>query len=323
VNETGPTIDDVRAAAARIRDLVPPTPVLRSAGVDEWVGTRVHLKAEHLHATGAFKLRGATNAVLLLSDAEAARGVVAHSSGNHAAALAVAAGRRGIACTVVMPQGAPSTKQAATEAAGARVVICDPTLEARAAAVAQLVADTGAVEIHPFNDPRVIAGQGTATLELLGAVPSIGMVVAPVSGGGLLSGTAIAAHGIRPGLPVWGAEPAGADDAYRSLAAGHLVLDGPNETIADGLVAQLSERTLGILQAERVQIVTVTEDQIVEAMRALARHAKQVVEPSGAVALAGLAELAARGGALPADVGVLVSGGNVDLARWAALCTPA
>ena len=317
-----PTLADIRAAAERIRPHVPPTPVLRCGAIDDWVGTRVHLKAEHLHATGAFKLRGATNAVLLLSDDDAARGVVAHSSGNHAAALATAAATRGIACTIVMPRGVPATKEAATRAAGASVVICEPTLAARAATVAELIAATGAVEVHPFDDPHVQAGQGTATLELLDEVPAIAMVVAPVSGGGLLSGTAIAAHGIDPAVAVWGAEPAGADDAFRSLAAGRLVLDGPNDTIADGLVAQLSETTLAILQAEGVQVVTVTEDQIVDAMRRLAVDAKQVVEPSGAVALAGLAQLAAHGAALPADVGVLVSGGNVDLDRWAALVGP-
>jgi threonine dehydratase len=316
---TGPTLDDVRAAATRIASLVPPTPVLRSASVDAWVGTRVHLKAEHLHATGAFKLRGASNAVLLLDDDEAARGVVAHSSGNHASALALAAQRRGIGCTVVMPRGVPATKLAATEAAGATVVICDPTLEARAATVAGLVADTGAVEVHPFDDPRVIAGQGTATLELLEAVPTIGMLVAPVSGGGLLSGSAVAAHGLRPGLDVWGAEPTGADDAFQSLAAGRLVLDGPSDTIADGLVAQLSERTFGILREHGVRVVTVPDDQTVEAMQHLARDVKQVVEPSGAVALAGLVQLARDGVPLPPDVGVIVSGGNVDLDRWFAL----
>lgn len=318
-----PTFDDVRAAAARIAPHVPPTPVLRSAAVDAWVGARVHLKAEHLHVTGAFKLRGATNAVLLLDDAEAARGVAAHSSGNHSTALAVAAARRGIPCTVVMPEGAPDTKRNATEAAGARVVTCAPTMAARAARLAEVLVETGAVEVHPFDDPRVIAGQGTATLELLHEVPAIRLVIAPVSGGGLLSGTAIAAHGIDPAIVVWGAEPAGADDAFRSLAAGHLVLDGPNETIADGLVAQLSRRTLAILQAHGVAVVTVTEEQIVEAMRVLARDAKQVVEPSGAVALAGLAQLAADGTDLPSDVGVLVSGGNVGLERWVALTSDA
>jgi threonine dehydratase len=317
------TYADVCAAADRIAASVPPTPVLRSPGIDAWVGTRVHLKAEHLHATGAFKLRGATNAVLQLSDEEAARGVVAHSSGNHASALARAASQRGIACTIVIPRGAPATKVAATRAEGARVVECEPTMEARAAAVARLVADTGAVEIHPFDDPRVQAGQGTATLELLRTAPEIGLVVAPVSGGGLLSGTAVAAHGIDPALPIWGAAPAAVDDAARSLAAGHLVLDGAGATIADGLVAQLSERTLAILQAEGVRVVTVGEDEIVEAMRSLAVAAKQIVEPSGAVALAGLARLARDGEPLAADVGVIVSGGNVDLDRWAELVDPA
>jgi threonine dehydratase len=314
-----PTFANVQAAAARIARFVPPTPVLRSAAVDEWVGTRVHLKAEHLHATGAFKLRGATNAVLLLDDDTAARGVAAHSSGNHAAALAVAAARRGIPCTVVMPEGTPATKRRATEAAGARVVMCEPTMQARADTVAQVLVDTGAVEIHPFNDLGVMAGQGTATLELLEAVPAIGMVVAPVSGGGLLSGTAVAAKGIDPGCVVWGAAPAGADDAFRSLAAGHLVLDGPSLTIADGLVAQLSDRTLAILQAHAVRVVTVTEEEIVDGMRVLATGAKQVVEPSGAVALAGLARLVRDGAEVPADVGVIVSGGNVDLDRWSEL----
>ena len=315
----GPSFEDVRAAAARIAPFVPPTPVLRSAAIDAWIGTRVHLKAEHLHATGAFKLRGATNAVLQLSDEEAARGVVAHSSGNHASALARAASTRGIACTIVIPRGAPATKIAATEAQGGRIVECEPTMDARAEAVAELVADTGAVEIHPFDDPRVQAGQGTAVLELLEAVPAVGLVVAPVSGGGLLSGTAIAAHGIDPAMPVWGAEPVAVDDAARSLAAGHLVLDGGGDTIADGLVAQLSDGTLAILQAHDIQVVTVSEAEIVAAMRGLATGAKQIVEPSGAVSLAGLVRLVESGYDVPDDVGVIISGGNVDLERWSEL----
>ena len=314
-----PSFEDVRAAAARIALAVPPTPVLRSAAIDDWVRSRVHLKAEHLHPTGAFKLRGATNAVLLLSDEEAARGVAAHSSGNHASSLAAAAARRGIPCTVVIPRGMPAAKLAAVEASGARIVQCEPTMASRAEALAEVVAETGAVEIHPFDDPRVQAGQGTATLELLEEVPTIGLVVAPVSGGGLLSGTAIAAHGVDRSMPVWGAEPERVDDAYRSLAAGHLVLDPGGDTIADGLIAQLSERTFAILRGENVQVVTVSEDEIVEAMRRLAVHAKQIVEPSGAVALAGLARLAREGVPLPSDVGVIVSGGNVDLDRWSSL----
>jgi threonine dehydratase len=312
----GPSFEEVQAAAGRIALAVPPTPVLRSRAIDDWVHSRVHLKAEHLHHTGAFKLRGATNAVLLLSDDEARRGVAAHSSGNHASSLAAAAGKRGIPCTVVIPRGMPAAKLAAVQASGAHIVECEPTMESRADNLAKVIADTGAVEIHPFDDPRVQAGQGTATLELLETVPEIGLVVAPVSGGGLLCGTAIAAHGIDASLPVWGAEPERVDDTYRSLAAGHLVLDDAQDTIADGLIAQLSEQNLAILQAEGVQVVTVSEDEIVEGMRRLAADVKQVVEPSGAVALAGLARLAREGVPLPSDVGVIVSGGNVDLDRW-------
>jgi threonine dehydratase len=189
-------------------------------------------------------------------------------------------------------------------------------MQARAEALARLVAETGAVEIHPFDDPRVQAGQGTATLELLEAVPAIGLVVAPVSGGGLLSGSAVAAHGIDPSLPVWGAEPEAVADAARSLAAGRLVLDGAGPTIADGLVAQLSDITLAILRDHQVRVVTVTEEEIADAMRLLAAHAKQVVEPSGAVSLAGLVRLAHDSEPLPEDVGVIVSGGNIDVLRW-------
>jgi threonine dehydratase/serine racemase len=218
---------------------------------------------------------------------------------------------------VVVPDGAPATKRWAAEAAGARIVPCEPTMAARAEALARVVAETGAVEVHPFNDPHVMAGQGTAALELLQAVPAIALVVAPVSGGGLLCGTAIAARGVDPRVEVWGAEPAAVDDAARSLAAGHLVLDGATPTIADGLVAQLSEHTLGILLEHSVSVVTVTEEEIAEALRRLARDAKQIVEPSGAVPLAGIVALAGSGHALPSDVGVILSGGNVDLDRWA------
>ena len=284
-----------------------------------WAGARVHLKAEHLHATGAFKLRGATNAVLQLSEDEAARGVVAHSSGNHASALARAASTRGIVCTIVIPRGAPATKVAATEGGrrAHRRVRADHGGPRRGGR--QVGVRLRGRRDPPVRRPAGAGRPGTAALELLEAVPAIGMVVAPVSGGGLLSGTAIAAHGIDPTIPVWGAEPLAVDDAFRSLAAGHLVLDGARDTIADGLVAQLSDTTLAILQAHGVQVVTVTEDEIVEGMRRLAADAKQVVEPSGAVSLAGLVRLAHGGHALPDDVGVIISGGNVDLDRWSEL----
>ena len=310
-----PTVADVRAAAERIAPHVHRTPVLRGRALDDLAGRRVHLKAEHLQRTGAFKFRGAVNAVFSLDDATAARGVAAHSSGNHAAALALAARSRGIPCHVVMPADAPRAKQEATAGYGAEIVLCEPTLEARATTLAEVLARTGATEVHPYDHPDVIAGQGTATLELLKEVPAIGAVVAPVSGGGLLSGTAVAAHGADPGIAVLGAEPATLDDAARSLAAGRRIPDGNGTSIADGLVAVLSDRTFTILRDHRVRVVTVTEDEIVDAMALLFTRLKQVVEPSGATALAGLLALVRDGTALPPDVGVILSGGNVDLDR--------
>ncbi len=308
-----PTIDDVRAAAARIARFVHRTPVLTSHAIDELAACRVHLKAEHLQRAGAFKYRGATNAVQSLDATIAARGVAAHSSGNHAAALARAAAVRGIPCHVVMPVDAPQSKQDATRAYGAEITFCAPTLAARAETLAAVLRRTGATEIHPFDNPAVIAGQGTATLELLTDVPAIRTVIAPVSGGGLLSGTAIAAHGTDPTIAVWGAEPEQVADAHRSLSTGALDTSGNETSIADGLLAVLSPRTFAILQAHGVQVVTVTEVEIVEAMRLLFTRAKQVVEASGATGLAGLLALAKRGTNLGGDVGVILSGGNADL----------
>jgi threonine dehydratase len=243
----------------------------------------------------------------------ARRGGAAHSSGNHAGALALAAATRGIPCHVVMPTDTPAVKVEATRAYGAHVTFCDPTLAAREAALEVVLAETGAREIHPYDNPDVIAGQGTAVLELLERVPRIGMVVVPVSGGGLLSGSAIAAHGTDPSIEVWGAEPAQVDDAARSLAAGRLIADGNTTSIADGLLAVLSERTLGILIDERVQVVTVSEADILDAMTLLFQRLKQVVEPSGAVPLAGIRKLVEAGADLPPDIGVVLSGGNIDL----------
>jgi threonine dehydratase/serine racemase len=311
---TLPGIDDVRRAAERIGPFVRRTPVMSSASIDALVGAPVRFKCEHLQRAGAFKYRGATNAVQALDDATAARGVAAHSSGNHAAALALAAATRGIPCHVVMPADAPRVKQAATRAYGATVVLCEPTLAARAETLAEVLARTGAVEIHPYDHPDVIAGQGTATLELLEQAPGVRTVVAPVSGGGLLSGTAVAAHGVDPSIIVVGAEPAAVDDARRSLEAGRLVTEHNTTSIADGLLAVLSERTLAILTAHDVAVVTVTEAEIVDAMALVFERLKQVVEPSAAVALAGVAVLARRGELPAGEVGVILSGGNVDLA---------
>jgi len=310
-----PTFDDVCRAAERIDGIVARTPVVRSPAIDDLVGAVVHFKCEHLQHAGAFKFRGATNAVRSLPEDVAARGVAAHSSGNHAAALALAASQRGIPCHVVMPRNAPRVKQDATRASGATVVLCEPTLDARAAALADVLAATGAVEIHPYDHPDVIAGQATATLELLAEVPAIRTVIAPVSGGGLLSGTAIAAHGIDPSIRVIGAEPRQVDDASRSLAAGRLVPDHNTTSIADGLLAVLSDRTLAILTDHRVEVVTVAEEEIVEAMALVAELLGEVVEPSAAVAVAALVALARDGRSPGGDVGVILSGGNIDPAE--------
>lgn len=312
--ESPPSLADVEAAATRIGPHVHHTPVLTCHAIDEIVGVRVHMKAEHLQHAGAFKMRGATNAVLSLPSEIAARGVAAHSSGNHAAALARAARSRDIPCHVVMPHNTPAAKVEATRAYGAEMVFCDPTLEARAETLRAVIERTGATEIHPYNHRDVVAGQGTATLELLRDRPQIRMVIAPVSGGGLLSGTAIAARGIDPDVEVVGAEPENVDDAFRSLTSGRLDVNGNTTSIADGLLAVLSPYTFAILRDHGVTVTTVTEDAIVEAMALLFSRAKQVVEPSGATALAGLFALA-RTRELPPDVGVVLSGGNVDLSR--------
>lgn len=278
----------IEAAAGRIAPFVHRTPVLRSRSLDEWVGAAVFVKAEHLQRVGAFKFRGATNAVQSLPEGEARAGVAAHSSGNHAAALALAAATRGIPAYVVMPRGASRAKRAAVERYGAQVTDCDNTLEARRAVLAEVVARTGAVEIHPFDDQRVIAGAGTAALELIAEVPGLDLVVTPIGGGGLCSGTCIAAAPIR----VVGGSP-------RDRAA----------TVADGLRTGLSARTETILRDHGVEQIAIEEADIRDAMRVVWERTKQTIEPSSAVAFAA-ARLAAPAGA---RVGVISSGGNVDL----------
>jgi threonine dehydratase len=304
-----PTFTDVLAAAERIAPHVHHTPVMRSHLLDEWAGVEMHLKTENLQRVGAFKMRGATNAVLLLPEELAARGVAAHSSGNHAQALALAARVRGIPAHIVMPRDAPSVKKAAVASYGARIIECEATSAAREATVADVIAETGAVEVHPYDNDHIIAGAGTAALELMHEVPGLDAVVAPVGGGGLLSGTSLAVHGLDTAVRVIGAEPVAADDAARSLAAGHPLPQPSPTTIADGLRTGLSERTFGIISAHAERIITVTEDEIVEAMRMVWTRAKLLIEPSAAVAVAAVRKMDLAG----ADVGVILSGGNVDL----------
>lgn len=308
-----PDLSAIRTAAARIRPYAHRTPVMTCASLDTQVGAQLFLKCENLQKVGAFKFRGAANAVFSLSDTEAARGVVAHSSGNHAQALALAARLRGIPAYIVMPDNAPAVKKAAVAGYGGQITFCAPTLAAREATQAAVVAATGATVVHPYNDVRVIAGQGTATLELLEDVPDLDVILAPVGGGGLLSGTAIAATELSPNIRAIGVEPAGADDAYRSLAAGSIIPSLQPQTIADGLLTSLGDLTFPIIRDRVEQIVTVSEEAIVAAMKFIWERAKLIVEPSAAVPIAALWERRIDLSGL--RVGVILSGGNVDLGR--------
>jgi threonine dehydratase len=318
MSELAPTFEDICAAAARIAPHVQRTPLLRSAELSRLAGVDVFLKCENLQVAGAFKSRGACNAVFSLSEEAAARGVATHSSGNHAAALARAAQRRGIPAWVVMPRDAAAVKRAVVAALGAAIIDCEPTIAAREQAAAEVVARTGAAFVHPYDDPRVIAGQGTAILELEGAGIGPELVLTPVGGGGLLSGTAIAVRALWPAARVVGVEPAGADDAARSWASGRRERQADPRTIADGLRGELSDRTFALIRSYVSDIVTVTEAGIVDAMQRVWCELGLLIEPSSAVPVAALLERRVLTGS--GRVVVIVSGGNVDtaLAPWAA-----
>jgi threonine dehydratase len=307
-----PTIADVRAAAERIGPHIHHTPVLTCESIDRLTGCRLFFKPENFQKVGAFKFRGATNAIFSLSEKEVRRGVATHSSGNHAAALALAAARRNIRAYIVMPDNAPEIKKAAVAGYGAQITYCKPTLEAREAGLNRIVEQTGAVFIHPYNNPQVIAGQGTAALELLTDIPELDMVIAPIGGGGLMSGTAITAAALSPHTKIIGAEPRGADDAFRSLAAGTIIPSENPRTIADGLLTSLGSLTFPIVSRHLERIVTVSEPAIIQAMRLVWERMKIIIEPSAAVPLAAIMEGSwnQRG----KRIGVILSGGNVDLA---------
>ncbi|MGH8076151.1 MAG: pyridoxal-phosphate dependent enzyme [Lysobacter sp.] len=305
-----PDFHDVLAAAARIAPFAHATPVLRSRSLDALAGCELHFKAEHLQRVGAFKFRGACNAVWSLSDEEAARGVVTHSSGNHGAALALAARTRGIACHVVVPEGAVATKLTAIEAYGATVHRCAPTIAAREARCADVQRETGARLVHPYTDAQVIAGQGTATLELLAGGLTLDALVVPVGGGGLASGTAIAVAALSPQTRLVLAEPAGAAETYASLQRGQRFTDFVPDTICDGLRGTLGASNFAILRHHAPDVLVVDDAATVAAMRLLWQRAKQVVEPSAAIALA--AVLAYREHFAGQRVGIILSGGNVD-----------
>ncbi|HXS29070.1 MAG TPA: pyridoxal-phosphate dependent enzyme [Steroidobacteraceae bacterium] len=307
------TLEDIRAAHARIRPYIHRTPIMTSASLDELAGARLFFKCENFQKIGAFKARGAHNAIFSLTDAEAARGVVTHSSGNHGAAVALAARNRGIPAYVVIPRNAAEVKKASVARLGAAVTLCEPTLESREGEARRITAETGASFVHPYDDLRVIAGQGTSALEMLEDQPQLETLICPVGGGGQLAGIAVAAKALRPGILVAGAEPAQADDASRSLRAGRIVPAGNPQTIADGLRSSLGETSFALLRANADEILTASEDAIIEAMRLAFERLKIVIEPSAAVALAVL-----LGGASPFKgrrIGVVLSGGNVDLDR--------
>jgi len=306
-----PDFDDVLRAATRIAPHTEPTPVLRSRQLDALSGARLYFKAEHLQRGGAFKFRGACNAVWALDPQSASQGVVTHSSGNHGAALALAARTRGIPCHVVVPEGAVAAKLANIARHGATLWRCEATTAAREAACAQVQAQTGATLVHPYADARVIAGQGTATLELLGSCEGLDAVVVPVGGGGLASGTSLALRALAPDCELVLAEPAGAADAARSLAAGERLVDFVPDTICDGLRTGIGVPNFALLRRAGAGVVVVDDAQVVAAMRLAWQILKQVIEPSSATVLAAvLAEPQRFAGR---RIGLILSGGNVDL----------
>lgn len=308
---TPPTFVDIQTAYQRISEHAHRTPVLSSKQVDQKTGGKIFFKCENFQKVGAFKFRGASNAIFSLSDEEAANGVATHSSGNHAQAVALAAKIRNIPAYVVMPENAPKVKVKAVQNYGAEITFCESTLQARETTLKSVVQRTGATFIHPYDDARIIAGQGTAVMEFLKDYPDLDIIIAPVGGGGLLSGTALAAKSIKPEITVIGAEPVNADDAYQSFKANELIPVQNPDTIADGLRTSLGKLPFSIITNHVDDIVTVSEDSIVEAMRYVWERLNMIIEASCAVPVAavfdGIVDVKNK------KVGIIITGGNVDL----------
>jgi threonine dehydratase len=305
-------LETIQKAHERIAPFIHRTPLLTNHTLDQLTGATVFLKCENLQKVGAFKARGAMNAVLSLNDAEKAKGVATHSSGNHGQALAWAAQQMGIPAFIVMPSNSPQVKKAAVLGYGAEVIECEPTLQAREETLEKVLARTGAHMVHPYNDYRVIAGQATCAKEILEQQPELDAIFCPVGGGGLLSGTALSAHYFG-GVPVYGCEPEMADDAKRSFDAGHIIPSTNPQTIADGLKTSLGDKTFPIIRERVTDIFTVSEAEIVAAIRLIWERAKLVIEPSGTVGLAAL--LKHKGSFQHKKVAVILTGGNVDLSK--------
>ncbi len=313
MNPYAVNLAEIQEAAGRIAGLAHRTPVVTCATLDRLAGRSLFFKCENWQKVGAFKFRGACNAVRKLPPAAAARGVITHSSGNHAQALALAAQLHGLPATIVMPHNAPPVKRRAVEDYGGRVIACEPTLAAREATVAAVQAQTGATLVHPYNHPDVIAGQGTVALEFLEQVPNLEAIVAPIGGGGLVAGLTLAAKAVRPGLRIFAAEPQGADDAARSKAGGKLIPQTAPNTIADGLLTSLGDLTWPVVRDLVEEIVTVSDGEIIAALRLVLERAKLVIEPSAAVPVAAVLSPPFRQKTGLHRVGVVLSGGNVNL----------
>lgn len=306
------TRQDIEAAHLRIQPYVTNTPVLTSDVLDELVGAKLYFKCENLQKIGAFKARGAMNAILSLAPDALSKGVATHSSGNHAQALARAAKLMGVKSYIVMPHTAPEIKKRGVRSFGGEIFECEPTLSARESTLAEIVQRTGATEIHPFNNYEVMTGQATASKELFEAIPMLDIILAPVGGGGLLSGTAMSTKYFSESTTVWAAEPEGADDAYRSLISGKIE-PSQSDSVADGLLTTLGDKTFPVIHDNVKRIVTVSDNEIIAAMKLVWEDLKMIVEPSGAVTLA--AVIKARADLRGKKVGLIISGGNVDLDR--------
>ena len=313
--EYAASIDDVRAAAERIRGVGHRTPVLTSKTLDQMAGRKLFFKCENFQKVGAFKFRGGWNAVSMLNDKEAERGVCTHSSGNHAQAIAYSAQKRGIPAYIVMPNNSPDVKLDAVKGYGANVTLCKPTLEARRTTLEGIAEDTGAAVIHPFNNANVIAGQGTAALELIEDVGELDAIIAPIGGGGLMSGTCVTTRSLLPNAKLFGAEPKGADDAYRSLKEGKLLPQEDPKTICDGLLTSMGENTWKILKDHLNAIYTVSDDEVIKGMKLIWERMKIIIEPSCATPVAVVMSSKFKQLENIEKVGIILTGGNVDLAK--------
>lgn len=306
-----PTIEDIESAYVRIQAIANKTPVMTSRTLDSMLEASIYFKCENFQRTGSFKFRGAYNAISQLNEEDQAKGVIAHSSGNHAQALALAAKLLGVKCVIVMPANSTPVKLDATKGYGAEIVMCGPKLEDRETTTAKLIEEHSYSLIHPYDNDNIIAGAGTGAYELIQEVGELDFIYCPIGGGGLISGTSISAKGLLTNIRVIGVEPKNVDDAYRSFNSGKLVPNTSIDTIADGLRTSLSERTFKIIRQNVDQIITVTEQEIIDAMKFLWERMKLIIEPSGAVSLAGL--LTKQLDVKNKKIGIILSGGNIDL----------